>query len=209
MTAGATQAAPAGTVYVVDDDSSTRQLLAWLMERNGIPVSVFPEARSFLERVRPEAAGCIVTDLNMPGMNGLDLQAALKAKGVEMPVIFLSGGADVPKAVRAVREGAVDFIEKPFDYKHVVAVIRDCLRRDAESRAERERRRESVERMALLTQREREVLHLVVGGKTNREIGEALAISVKTVEAHRASVMDKLAADSVAELVQRVLAASR
>jgi len=145
----------------------------------------------------------------MPGMSGLDLQAALKAKGVEMPVIFLSGGADVPKAVRAVREGAVDFIEKPFDYKHVVAVIRDCLRRDGESRAERERRRDSIERMALLTQREREVLHLVVGGKTNREIGEALAISVKTVEAHRASVMDKLAADSVAELVQRVLAASR
>jgi FixJ family two-component response regulator len=209
MTGGETQAAPAGTVYVVDDDSSTRQLLAWLMERNGIPVAVFPEARSFLERVRREAAGCIVTDLNMPGMNGLDLQAALKAKGVEMPVIFLSGGADVPKAVRAVREGAVDFIEKPFDYKHVVAVIRDCLRRDAESRAERERRRESIERMALLTQREREVLHLVVGGRTNREIGEALAISVKTVEAHRASVMDKLAADSVAELVQRVLAAGR
>jgi len=199
----------AGTVYVVDDDSSTRQLLAWLMERNGIAVAVFPEARSFLERVRPEAAGCIVTDLNMPGMSGLDLQEALKAKGVEMPVIFLSGGADVPKAVRAVREGAVDFIEKPFDYKHVVAVVQDCLRRDAESRSERERRRESIERMALLTQREREVLHLVVGGKTNREIGEALAISVKTVEAHRASIMDKLAADSVAELVQRVLAANR
>jgi FixJ family two-component response regulator len=196
-------------VYVVDDDSSTRQLLAWLMERNGIPVSVFPEARSFLERVRPEAAGCIVTDLNMPGMSGLELQEALKAKGVEMPVIFLSGGADVPKAVKAVREGAVDFIEKPFDYKHVVAVIRESLRRDAESRAERERRRECVERMALLTQREREVLHLVVAGKINREIGEALAISVKTVEAHRASIMDKLAADSVAELVQRVLAAGR
>jgi two-component system response regulator TtrR len=114
----------------------------------------------------------------------------------------------VPKAVRAVREGAADFIEKPFDYKHVVAVVRECLRRDAEARGEHERRRECASRLALLTQREREVLDLVVAGRTNREIGEGLEISVKTVEAHRASVMEKLGAGSVAELVQKVLAAA-
>jgi FixJ family two-component response regulator len=196
-----------GTVYVVDDDSSTRQLLAWLMERNGMTVAAFPDARSFLERFRTDSPGCVLVDLHMPGMSGLELQEALKARGVELPLVFVSGGADVPNAVRAVREGAVDFIEKPFDYKHVVAVVRDCLRRDAEARSGRARRRESAARLALLTQREREVLDLVVAGKTNRDIGEALAISVKTVEAHRASVMEKLGADSVAELVQKVLAA--
>ena len=199
---------PAGTVYVVDDDSSIRQLLAWLMESNGIAVCVFPDARSFLEALRTDAPGCIVVDLHMPGMSGLELQGELKARGIRMPIVFLSGGADVGKAVRAVREGAVDFIEKPFDYKHVVAVIRECLRRDAEARESREHHRESLERMALLTQREREVLDLVVAGRTNREIGETLAISVKTVEAHRASLMEKLGVDSVAELVQRVLSAA-
>ena len=196
-----------GTVYVVDDDSSTRELLAWLMKRNNLAARVFPDARSFLDAYRPGSAGCLVVDLNMPGMSGLDLQQTLKANGVRLPVIFLSGRADVPKAVRAVKEGAIDFIEKPFDYKRVVALVEECLARDAEARAAEGHRRACSEKLAHLTQREREVLELVVAGRMNREIAEALDISIKTVEAHRARIMEKLEVGSLAELVQARIAA--
>ena len=195
------------TVFVVDDDSSTRELLSWLMKRNGLRAEVFPDARAFLAGYKADMPGCLVVDLNMPGMNGLDLQQYLKANGVTLPVIFLSGRADVPKAVRAVKEGAIDFIEKPFDYKRVVALVEDCIRRDAEMRASHERKRECSARLAQLTQREREVLELVVAGRMNREIAEKLDISIKTVEAHRAKIMEKLDVNSVAELVQATLAA--
>ena len=124
-----------------------------------------------------------------------------------LPVIFLSGRADVSNAVRAVKEGAIDFIEKPFDYKRVVALVEDCLRRDAVARAGRDRLRLVRERVGQLTQREREVMDLVVAGKLNREIAEQLAISIKTVEAHRAKIMEKLEVASVAELVQAALLA--
>jgi RNA polymerase sigma factor (sigma-70 family) len=199
--------APAPTVFVVDDDNSTRELLAWLMKRNGLAFEAFPDARSFLEAYDAERPGCLVLDLNMPGMNGLDLQQYLKEQGVLLPVIFLSAGADIPKAVRAVREGAVDFIEKPFDYKRVVELVRECLERDRDLRAGRERRKSVSDRLGQLTQREREVLDLVVAGKHNREIAEALDISIKTVEAHRARLMEKLEVGSLAELVQAVVAA--
>ena len=195
------------TVHVVDDDASTRELLAWLMKRNGIPVATYPDARAFLAACDRDAPGCVILDLDMPGMSGLDVQQGLKAQGIGMPVIFLSGRADVPRAVRAVREGAVDFIEKPFDYKRVLVLVRECLGRDASGRVQRARRADASSRLAQLTAREREVLDRVVGGSTNREIGEALDISVKTVEAPRARVMEKLGADSVAGLVQAVVAA--
>ena len=197
-----------GTVYVVDDDSSTRELLSWLMQRNGLRAEAFADARSFLAAYRPGTPGCLIVDLNMPGMSGLDLQRCLKEKGAALPVIFLSGRADVPKAVRAVREGAIDFIEKPFDYKQVVTLVEDCLRRDAEERERHERRRVACSRLAQLTQREREVMELVVAGRLNREIAEQLDISIKTVEAHRSRIMEKLGVSSVAELVQARLAAS-
>lgn len=197
----------APTVFVVDDDASTRELLSWLMKREGLEVQTFAEARAFLDAYPADAPGCLILDLNMPGMSGLDLQQNLKAAGVSIPVVFLSGRADVPKAVQAVKEGAIDFIEKPFDYKQVAALVRECIVRDARTRAERQARRASVQRFAQLTQREREVLDLVVAGKTNRDIADALDISVKTVEAHRASLMEKVDAESVAELVQAVLAA--
>ena len=199
--------APAPTVFVVDDDASTRELLTWLMTRNGMAVEAFADAKSFLAAYRPERPGCLVLDLNMPGMSGLDLQSYLKAQGVLIPVIFLSGGANVPNAVQAVREGAIDFIEKPFDYKHVVDRVRECVERDRAGRGDRDRRRLAAERLAQLTQREREVLDLVVAGRLNREIAEALDISVKTVEAHRSRLMEKLEVGSVAELVQAVVSA--
>ena len=167
-----------GTVFVVDDDNSTRELLSWLMKRNGLHSEVFPDAHSFLKSYVPGSAGCLVVDLNMPGMGGLELQQYLKENGVALQVIFLSGRADVPKAVRAVREGAIDFIEKPFDYKRVVTLVEDCLRRDAQARAEQERKSVFCKRIAQLTQREREVLDLVVSGRMNREIAESLDISI-------------------------------
>ena len=194
------------TVFVVDDDSSTRELLAWLLKRHGMRAQVFPDARSFLKVYRPEIPGCLVLDLHMPGMSGLDLQQYLKEHGVVLPVIFLSGRADVPKAVQAVKEGAVDFLEKPFDYRRVLALVEESLRRDAAERKHRGERTALREKLAQLTQREREVLDEIVAGRLNREIAENLDISIKTVEAHRAHIMEKLEASSVAELVHAVLA---
>jgi two-component system response regulator TtrR len=195
------------TVWVIDDDESIRELLAWLMKRNAIRAEAFPNAKSFLKAYRPGAPGCLVLDLYMPGMSGLDLQKYLKETGIEMPVIFLSGRADVPQAVAAVKSGAIDFIEKPFDYRRIVELVRECLRRDAAARAGRETARARAERLATLTQREREVLERVIAGKVNRLIAEEMQISIKTVEAHRARIMEKLAVDSVAELVQATLGA--
>jgi two-component system response regulator TtrR len=203
------RAAPAQepTVYVIDDDESIRELLTWLMKRNAIRTEAFPNAKAFLKAYRPGAPGCLILDLYMPGMSGLDLQQYLKETGIEMPVIFLSGRADVPKAVAAVKSGAIDFIEKPFDYRRIVELVRDCLRRDAEARASREEAKARAGRLATLTQREREVLDRVIAGKVNRVIAEEMQISIKTVEAHRARIMEKLAVDSVAELVQAALGA--
>jgi two-component system response regulator TtrR len=193
------------TVFVIDDDESIRELLVWLMNREGLPVKCFAEAKSFLQNYHPDQSGCLVLDLNLPGMSGLDLQSFLNDRGVTLPILFLSGRADVPKAVRAVKGGAVDFIEKPFDYKNIVATIHDCLRRDRESRESFARDKKQVEKLSLLSQREREVLALVVAGKMNREIAEQLSISIKTVEVHRAHIMEKTEAGSVAQLVQMAL----
>jgi len=197
------------TVYVIDDDESIRELLAWLMRRNQIRAEAFPNARSFLKAYRPEAPGCLILDLYMPGMSGLELQVYLKETGIDMPVIFLSGRADVAKAVHAVKSGAIDFIEKPFDYRKIVELVGECLRKDAATRGERALARRQAERLATLTQREREVLDRVIAGKVSRIIAEEMEISIKTVEAHRARIMEKLAVDSVAGLVKATLGAGR
>jgi FixJ family two-component response regulator len=196
------------TVYVIDDDESIRELLEWLMKRNGLRTRTFANARSFLDEYRHGAPGCLVLDLYMPGMSGLDLQQYLIDRGIEMPVIFLSGQADVPKAVRAVKSGAIDFIEKPFDYKRIVALVQVGLERDAAARVARARSQAATNRLSSLTQREREVLERVVAGKLNRVIAEELAISIKTVEAHRSHIMEKLNVGSLAELVQATMGGS-
>jgi two-component system response regulator TtrR len=193
------------TVYVVDDDASIRELVTWLMRREGVAVAAYASAREFLDAYAPGSPGCLVLDLYLPGMSGLDLQRDLAARGIGIPVIFLSGRADVPKAVQAVKDGAIDFIEKPFDYKRMVALVRDGLARDAEARERRGKNAAAAARLATLTQREREVLDRVVDGKPNRLIAEELAISIKTVEAHRARLMEKLEVDSMAELMQVAL----
>lgn len=197
------------TVYVVDDDESIRELLTWLLKRENLRVEAFGSAQSFLKAWRPDQPGVLVLDLFMPGMSGLDLQQYLKAHEVEVPVIFLSGRADVSRAVEAVKGGAIDFIEKPFDYKRIVALVRECVERDARERAERARHRGVADRIAALTQREREVLDRVVAGHLNRVIADELDISIKTVEAHRSHIMEKLGVSSLAELVQAVIEAKR
>jgi FixJ family two-component response regulator len=204
-------AAPSGdspgepTVYVIDDDSSTREVLAWLMKRNCLRCETFAEPRSFLASYRPGERGCVILDLHMPGMSGLELQRTLNEQGVHLPVIFLSGRADVPKAVEAVKGGAFDFVEKPFDYRRIVALVRECLQREERMQADHERRKVIAARFAQLTQREREVVERVIAGQLNRVIAEELGISIKTVEVHRAHIMEKLGVGSVAELVHATL----
>ncbi|MET0218115.1 MAG: response regulator [Burkholderiales bacterium] len=193
------------TVFVVDDDESTRELFRWLLSTNGIAVETFCCAQDFLLAYRANQPGCIVLDLRMPGMSGLELQQHLTRRGVDNPILFVTGEGNVPQAVAAVKAGAVDFIEKPFDYRQVLALVRECLARDAEQRRRLDERQGVASRLASLTPREREVLERVIAGRLNREIAEELAISIKTVEVHRAHLMEKLQVSSVAELVQVTL----
>jgi FixJ family two-component response regulator len=190
------------TVYVVDDDESIRRLLTWLMEQEGYRVSSFANAEGFLDSVRPVGPACLLLDLTLGGMDGLDLQGRLKESQPDLPVVFISATADVPRAVEAVKLGAVDFVVKPFDYKKVLDLVRVCLKRSAEALDRRQRKESTLAAMASLTPREREVMERVVAGKLNRVIAEELAVSIKTVEAHRARIMEKLHAGSVADLVR-------
>jgi len=191
--------------YIVDDDESIRTLWRWLMESNGIAVRTFATAAEFIEAYRDGGSGCLVLDVRMPGMSGLELHEFLKGRGIEIPVVFVTGHGDVPTAVSAMKGGAVDFIQKPFGYREALAIIRRAFERDAEVGERRTRRSQLEVRLASLTEREREVMRWVIEGKQNKVIAGALAISVKTVEAHRAKVMEKLCVASVAELVQRML----
>ena len=195
---------PTPTAYVVDDDEAIRTLWRWLMESQGIPVRTFASAAQFIEAYE-HGPGCLVLDLRLPGMSGLELQDYLKRRGVEIPIVFMSAHGDVTAAVSALKGGAVDFIQKPFSYREVLAVIARAFERDLELRQRGALRLRVAERLASLTEREREVLQRVIEGKQNKAIAAELDISVKTVEAHRARGMEKMGATSVAELVQLML----
>jgi len=188
--------------YVVDDDESIRALWRWLMESNGIAVRTFATAAEFIESYRNGDAGCLVLDLKLPGMSGLELQEYLNRKDIEIPIVFVTGHGDVPAAVSAIKGGAIDFIQKPFSYRDVLSVIEKAFERDAKIREKRTRRSLIAGRLASLTDREREVLQRVIDGKQNKVIARELDISVKTVEFHRAKMMEKAGVHSVAELVQ-------
>jgi two-component system response regulator TtrR len=194
--------------YVVDDDPSLRTLWEWLMSSNGIAVQTFASAAGFIQSYRRGEPGCLVLDVRLPGMSGPELQDYLRREAIEIPIVFVSAHGDVPTAVNALKGGAVDFIQKPFDYRDAVAAVRRALERDAHDRERRARREQLAERLAALTERERGVLQRVVEGKANKVIAAELDISVKTVEAHRAKVMEKMGVDSVAELVQRIVGLS-
>ena len=197
-------ALPPPTAYVVDDDESIRTLWRWLMESNGIAVQTFASADGFIAAYQRGAPGCLVLDVRLPGMSGPELQDYLRREAIEIPIVFISGHSDVPTAVNALKGGAVDFIQKPFNYREVLTVIENAFRRDAELRDRQALRGRIAERLATLTERERGVLQRVIEGKPNKVIAAELDISVKTVEAHRSRVMEKMSVDSVAELVQRV-----
>jgi FixJ family two-component response regulator len=194
------------TVFVVDDDAAFRKSIAWLVGSVGLPVETFADAASFLERARSGVRGCVVADLRMPGMSGLDLQAELGRQGAPISVIVITGYGDVPAAVRAMKAGAVDFLEKPMSGQDLLDRIREALARDATSRAARSRRAELEARFARLTARERQVLREVVAGKSNKLVAAELGVSPKTVEVHRAHVMEKMGALSLADLVRAHLA---
>jgi FixJ family two-component response regulator len=194
-------------VFLVEDDQLVRKALARVLKTQGIDCENFGSAQEFLDRYQGERPACLITDLQMPGISGIELQQALLERGHGLPVVFITGFGDVPKAVAAMKGGAVDFIEKPFQNEVLLAAVNRALQREAESLRREEEAQDSARRLATLTPRERQVLDLVVDGKANKVIAADLELSIKTVEFHRAHVMQKMGAESVAELVQRVVAA--
>jgi FixJ family two-component response regulator len=194
------------TVFIVDDDPAIRKSLQLLIELVGLRVCTFSSATSFLESYQSGDTGCLILDIRMPGMNGLDLQQALNRRCFDLPIIVLTGYADVPSAIRALKSGAVDFLEKPVEDDVLLDHVRRALAVDAQHRglrSENDLVREKIER---LSPREREVLHLVVEGLSSKEIGHRLHVTCKTVEAHRLRIMTKMEAASVADLVRVIVA---
>jgi two-component system, LuxR family, response regulator FixJ len=197
------------TVFVVDDDQAMRTSLQWLIESTGMQVKTFESADAFLSSYYPGRAGCLLLDVRMPGMSGLELQSYLAREGYQLPVIIITGHGDVGMAVKAMRAGAMDFIEKPFHDEDLLCSIQRALEVDQRQRLSRAARADILVRVADLTPREHEVMGMVTDGKANREIAVALGVTPKTVEAHRARVMEKMRAESLAELVRMVLIAGR
>ena len=200
------QEEPDQCVYIVDDDEALRDSLVWLLESSGFKVYAYESAEAFLEVFDLKMTGCLVLDVRMPGMSGLELFEALRERHCPLPVIFITGHGDVPMAVKAVKRGAMDFIEKPFGDRDMLGLIEGSLVREREGRERRLQEAETARRLSELTQREREVLDLIIAGKLNKQIADMLGISIKTVEVHRARVMEKMGANSLAELVQSVIA---
>ena len=192
-------------VHIVDDDEAMRDSLKWLLESRGLKVELYHSAEAFLHALNCGFCGCLVLDVRMPGMNGLDLYEQLRARASTLPVIFITGHGDVPMAVSALKKGAADFIEKPFNNQDMLGLIESCMKQDRAAAAKRAENASVAQRLDSLTQREREVLGLIVGGKLNKQIANDLGISIKTVEEHRSRVMEKMGASSVAELVQLAL----
>lgn len=201
------QASPQkSTVYIVDDDQSIRHAMELLMRSVGLEYEIFHSADDFLQDHTNDRAGCLVLDIRMPGMGGLELQEQLNGLGSTLPIIFITGHGDVPMAVEAMQKGAVDFIQKPFRDQELLDRVREALQTDRERRNEREEKSEIHSRMQKLTNREREVLELVVTGKPNKVIAYELGVSQRTVEIHRARVMEKMQAKSLADLVRMHMA---
>jgi FixJ family two-component response regulator len=191
-----------GRVFVIDDDPSVLKALERLLRLNGFAVETFISAAAFLERTPYEGAACLLLDLRMPGLSGLDVQEALSRKEIAIPIVFLSAQADVPSTVRAMREGAIDFLVKPVEERQLLDTITRALSKAIDLRRQRRAQLVAVERLARLTKREREVCELVARGLPNKQIAFELGTSEKTIKVHRGRVMHKLEVDSVAALVR-------
>lgn len=193
-------------VYVVDDDQAMVESLSWMIESVGLKVKTFTRAQDFLDCYNPDQPGCLLLDVRMPGMSGPELQNRLNDHGTPtLPIIFISGHGDVPLAVRVMKAGAVDFLTKPFNDQILLESINKALRLDITNREKRQENAQAEAKFALLSPREIQVLQGIVAGKQNKVISAELKISLKTVEAHRASVMKKMSVKSVPELVKLVL----
>ncbi|MBL8447246.1 MAG: response regulator transcription factor [Zoogloeaceae bacterium] len=194
--------APVPLAHIVDDDEAIRDALAWLFKSRGVASTAWPSAEAFLEAWTPGCRGCVVLDIRMSGMSGLECFEALLARESQLPVIFMTGHGDVPMAVAALKKGAFDFLEKPFDDNALVDVVIKALAADAQSHVAAESRESVATRLAHLTPREREVMELILAGKFNKVIADALNISMRTVEVHRARVFEKMGVRSAVELAQ-------
>jgi FixJ family two-component response regulator len=194
-------------IHIVDDDEAFRDSLLWLLESHDYSIACHDSAEGFLHSYRPaQGTGCLILDIRMPGMSGLELYDELQARGNTWPVIFITGHGDVPMAVQAVKRGAHDFLEKPFNQEALLAAVDSALASAANQAQSAQEAGQCEARLATLTTREREVLERVIEGKMNKIIADELGISIKTVEAHRGKMMDKMGVRSIADLVQTVVA---
>ncbi len=196
-------------VFIVDDDASVRDSLRWLIESVQLKVQCFATAQDFLDGYQNQQTGCVVLDVRMPGISGLDLQEMLRQQRFVLPVIIITGHADVPMAVRAFQSGAFDFIEKPFNDQHLIDRIQQAIEKSRSQKVNIQRRQEARDRLQKLSTREAEVLDCIVAGYSNKKMARELDISVKTIETHRANLMAKMKAGSVSELVRIALLAER
>lgn len=190
------------TVFVVDDDASIRDVLSLLISLKGLRPAVFSSAEDFLAIYDPQSRGCLLTDLQMTGMSGLDLQTTLQQRGIGLPVVVLTAHGDVATTRAALKNGAVDFLEKPVDDDVLIDVLRNAIRIDAERHRARMKQVETMTRLGRLTSRERDVLNLLADGLQHREIAERLGISPRTVEVYKARMMEKLQCRTLAEVVR-------
>jgi len=193
------------TIFIVDDDEAVRDSLRWLLEANGYRVRSFDRAEEFLNAYDPEQIGVLIADVRMPGMSGLELQEELLARQAPLPIVFITGHGDVPMAVSTMKKGAVDFLEKPFNETDLRTIVARMLRQASERVSQAQAEKNHQEVLGRLTAREQQVLERIVAGRLNKQIAGDLNISIKTVEAHRANIMEKLEVTTVADLMKIAL----
>jgi FixJ family two-component response regulator len=194
-----------GTVYVVDDDEAVRDSLQWLLEGKDYRVRCYESAEAFLSRYDPREVACLIADIRMGGMNGMELQARLIERQSPLPIMFITGHGDVPMAVESMKNGAMDFIQKPFQEAQLLDLVERMLERAREAFISSQQSASREALLAKLTGRESQVLERIVAGRLNKQIADDLGISIKTVEAHRANIMEKLSANTVADLLKVAL----